>query len=231
MNKLDYDKKIALIGMGGVLLAFILLVLGLKTYSSVLIIIGVVVFFLTVLGATVIANIVNSASDAKLAKDRASYRAKVTTKYQPLLADERTKQHPDVQRLLQYLTVQKAFFNPGYIYSMEAQNDPHVRELMSILDSMLDGGGINGDFGGYGNVDPNSAYVSELNRRELLQHERKQKRPRSIAGSIMVGVGVALFMLPFISAFFNVFGKNLVFVMGAAPIGMLLIVVGKIIKK
>lgn len=232
MNKFSYDQKIAMIGMGGVALAFIFFVLGLKTDSGVLVIIGVAVFILTILGTTVIANIVNMVVDARWSKKRINYLSKVTGKYQSLLADERTKQDPDVQRLLQYLSVQKAFFDPDYIYSSAAQNDPYVRELIEVFERMLSNGmGINGDFGGRVNINPNSAYVSELNSREAQQREREKTRPRKITGNVMVLIGMMMFFVPFFVVLFGGIGKNSVYVFVLSPIGIMLAIIGSIVKK
>lgn len=231
MNDYEENKLHAIIGIGGVTLSVIILIISAKTRNTTLTLIGVIIFVLAIAAGIIIERVTEAADKAKHIRELSGGSAKATSKYHLLLIDERTKQDPDVQRLLQYPTVQKAFFDPNYISSAAAQNDPYVRELIEVFERMLDSGGANGDFGDYGNVNQEFAYVAELNKRDIKRRECETKHPRRTAGNILVGVGVALFMLPFFGAFFNAFGNNLVYLMGAAPFGMLLIVIGKIIKK
>ena len=231
MNDFKDNKLSALIGVGGVLLSVIIFILSARTDSRALALIGLIIFVAAIVAGKITEKATAASDKAKFVRGLSDGSVKTTSKYHLLLMDEHTKQDPDVQRLLQYLSVQKAFFDPNYLATAEAQNDPYVRELTEVLDRMLGDGGANGDLGGYGNVNPKSAYVAELNKRESDQRERERKRPRRIAGSIISGVGVAMFVLPFLGAFTNVFGRNLGYLMGAMPFGMLLVVIGKIIKK
>lgn len=55
-----------------------------------------------------------------------------------VLRDPRVKQLPEVQRLLQYESVQKAFFNGEF----PAEDDPHLLELIDILSKLADENGV-----------------------------------------------------------------------------------------
>lgn len=231
MNDFKYDKLPALIGVGGVLLSVFIFILSARTESRALAIVGLVIFVAAIAAGKITEKVTAASDKAKYVSGMSGGSVKITSKYQPLLMDERTKQDPDVQRLLQYPTVQKAFFDPNYITSAAAQNDPFIRELMEVLDRMLGDGGANGDLGGYGNVNQSPAYFTELNKREVERQQREKSKPRIIAGRIITAVGLIMFCLPFFAALFNEFGGYFMLFFGAAPFGMVLIVIGKIIKK
>ena len=55
-----------------------------------------------------------------------------------VLRDPRVKQLPEVQRLLQYESVQKAFFNEEF----PAEDDPHLLELIDVLAKLADENGV-----------------------------------------------------------------------------------------
>ena len=55
-----------------------------------------------------------------------------------VLRDPRVKQLPDVQRLLQYGSVQKAFFDGEF----PAESDPHLQELVDVLSKLADENGV-----------------------------------------------------------------------------------------
>lgn len=55
-----------------------------------------------------------------------------------VLRDPRIKQLPDVQRLLQYESVQRAFFNEEF----PAEDDPHLLELVEVLSKLADENGV-----------------------------------------------------------------------------------------
>ena len=55
-----------------------------------------------------------------------------------VLKDPRIKQLPDVQRLMQYESVQKAFFNEEF----PAEDDPHLLELVDVLSKLADENGV-----------------------------------------------------------------------------------------
>ena len=229
MNDFNDNKISAIVGIGGVLLSMIVIALGARTNSGVITIVGVILFVLAIVSGTIVGKVTAASEKAKYTRGLSGGSAKEMSKYQSLLMDERTKQDPDVQRLLQYLSVQKAFFDPNYLATAEARNDPYVRELQEVLDRMLGDGGANGDFGNYGNVNQSSDYFTELNKREVKRREKS--KPRRTVGKTLVGIGVALFMVPFFAAFLNGLNIDFVYLMGAAPLGMVLVVIGKIIRK
>ena len=55
-----------------------------------------------------------------------------------VLRDPRIKQLPEVQRLLQYESVQKAFFDCEF----PANDDPHLLELVEVLAKLADENGV-----------------------------------------------------------------------------------------
>lgn len=55
-----------------------------------------------------------------------------------VLQDPRIKQLPEVQRLLQYESVQKAFFDGEF----PAEDDPHLLELIDVLAKLADENGV-----------------------------------------------------------------------------------------
>ena len=55
-----------------------------------------------------------------------------------VLRDPRIKQLPEVQRLLQYESVQKAFFDGEF----PAEDDPHLLELVDVLSKLADENGV-----------------------------------------------------------------------------------------
>lgn len=234
MNDFNDNKISAIVGIGGVLLSMIVIILGARTNSGVITIVGVILFVLAIVAGIIVGKVTDAAEKAKYMRGLSGGSVKTTSKYQLLLMDERTKQHPDVQRLLQYLSVQKTFFDPNYLATAEAQNDPYVRELMSVFDRMIENGEANGDLARYTNVSSSSAYVSELNKREQDRREREKKRPRKIAGTVITVAGVLLFCSPFFAVFLGATGVNDLdpsFFMMTAPFGMMLAIVGSIIKK
>ena len=237
-NDNNENKISAIVGIGGVLLSMIVLILGARTNSGVLTIIGVILFVLAILAGIIIGKVNETAEKAKYMRGLSGGPAKITSKYQPLLIDQRTKQDPDVQRLLQYPTVQKAFFDPDFITTPAAQNDPSVRELMEVLDRMLDSGAVNGDFAQYPSTgsfsDPNSAHLSEMKRHEIEQRERRKNSPRRIVGRIIKYVGLGIFFIPFVIMIISPTGvKNgttAAYFFAAAPFGMIMAAIGSKIK-
>lgn len=227
MNKHDKNQKIEMFGAGGVLLAVAVIFLGKKTNSNTITFVGLGIFILSLAAVVIVGNVLTAVDKAKTSANRSSETAKAMSHYQPILADERTKQDPDVQRLLQYPSVQKAFFDPDYLPTPAAQNDPYVRELIGVLDRMLE----SGDYARFMDVDSTSAYVTELNKQKHERREREKKRPRRIVGNVMAAVGMLMFCVPFFGVFFYMYNENLVYLIGAAPLGMLLVVIGRMIKK
>lgn len=152
-------------------------------------------------------------------------------KYVPVLADERTKQDPEVQRLLQYTSVQKAFFNPAYLDSTEARSDPNVRELLGVLDNII----LERTAGGayqpsvQGGINDVSDLERERMQDEIERRKKEKNKPRRIAGFILMAAGFALFMVPFFMAFGG--AANISRSMGIAPVGMVLLVVGNVLAR
>lgn len=231
MNDHEENKLHAIIGIGGVLLSVVILIISAKTRNTVLTLIGVIIFVLAIAAGIIIERVTEAADKAKHIRELSGGSAKATSKYHLLLIDERTKQDPDVQRLLQYPTVQKAFFDPNYISSASAQNDPYVRELIEVFERMLDGGGANGDFGDYGNVNQMSAYVSELKKRDTERQAREKNKPRRTVGTVLSVVGILLFMVPFIAIVFGPSTTMFAYAFAAAPLGMILAFIGNILKR
>ncbi|MDE6727166.1 MAG: hypothetical protein K2J80_04410 [Oscillospiraceae bacterium] len=226
MNNNKGNKLPAIIVLGGVALSIIFLFLGAKTENQTVALVGVGLFFATVAAGIFIGN----GSGAGKASRELRTNAK---KYEPLLLDERTKQHPEVQRLLQYTSVQKVFFDPPYFKTSEAQNDPNVRELLAVFDDILSGGAAYGGFNG------TNVYTDSLSRNEIMRREKEKNKPRRIAGTVLMLVGIGLFVIPFFTVFFSSMSspesttsaKSASFLFTAAPFGMVLIIIGSILKK
>lgn len=161
-------------------------------------------------------------------------------KYIPLLNDERTKQHPEVQVLLQYTEVQRAFFDPSSLSRSTTTNDEHVQELFRVFDEILAQGAINGNiYGDLPNQPQNGAAPADPFQKAQPDSLEK-KKPIRKAGKIMRWVGIGMFILPFGLVFIleslnpgssvATAAVSLV-VTGACPMGMLLIIVGSIIGR
>lgn len=214
--------------------AFFFITAGAVTKSTVMIGLGVVMIVVTFVLITIFAGKQNrTASGGKSVVTRVN--ASQFHKYMPLLADERTKQHPEVQRLLQYTEVQRVFFDPGSLSSSATANDEHVRELFAVFDEMLAQAAINGTV--YGTQSGAAPMAAPM---QMTNPEKPPSTPRRTLGTILYFGGLAMFFLPFFSLFFMAMGsgtstpaiKAMSFIMtGCAPIGMILIVIGRIIKK
>ena len=236
---MNNDKKggiFALIVGGAVVVAIIFMMLASKTDDPTFGMIGMGLFVLTVVGAIIASNALKL--NTKQQNKPMDSAAKATAKYQPLLMDERTKQDPDVQRLLQYYSVQKVFFDPNYLSTEAAQNDIEIRELLAVLDRMLGSGEVNGDFAQYPSTgsfsDPNSAYLSETKRPGIGQRERRNNSPRRKVGRILKYVGLGIFFIPFVIMFLFPTGvKNgttAAYFFMAAPFGMIMAAIGSKIR-
>lgn len=162
------------------------------------------------------------------------------TKYLPLLNDERTKQHPEVQVLLQYTEVQRAFFDPSSLSNSTTANDEHVQELFRVFDEILAQGGLNGNiYGNLPNQAQNGAMPSDPFQKSQMDSFEKKKPIRKV-GKIMRWIGIGIFILPFGLVFTLASlnpGSSLAtaavsfVVTGACPMGMLLIIVGTILGR
>lgn len=64
-------------------------------------------------------------------------------KYAFFLRDaHRLKENPKIQMLLQYPSVQKAFLDPNYLKTKEAQSDFYIQELFKVMDELMMSGNI-----------------------------------------------------------------------------------------
>lgn len=59
-----------------------------------------------------------------------------------VLKDPRIKNLPEVQRLLQYESVQKVFFDGQFPNSPKKLADPHLQELVNVLSQLADKDGV-----------------------------------------------------------------------------------------
>lgn len=213
--------------LGGITLALIIIFAAQKTGNQKGGLIGAGVFVAACI-ATVIIDTKGSGK-AKIAARNAS-----ASKYDPLLLDERTKQDPDVQRLLQYTAVQKAFFDPNFLSSAEAQSDPNIQELLAVFDRMLQNREI---YPNQSVIDTSTPYAQELFRNDPSRM-KKQKKPRHVIGKLLGLVGTAMLIIPFVLMFVfaaidspDGVGKLSSFLFAAAPVGMVFIIVGSIIGR
>lgn len=228
MNNKKRKRLSSIVALGGITLALIIIFAAQKAGSQKGGIIGVGVFVAACI-ATVILD-TKSSGKPKIGK-----RLPFASKYDPLLLDERTKQDPDVQRLLQYPAVQKAFFDPNYLSTAEAQSDPNVRELLEVFDKML----LNRDpYPNQGAIDASSPYARELFQNDPSRLQKKTRKPRHVIGTLLGLVGVATLIIPFVVVFFTAATdspdsasnmSSMLFT--AAPIGFVLIIVGSIIGR
>lgn len=233
---MDYKKRKRLAGfvaLGGIALALIIIFAAQKAGSQTGGMIGAGVFIAACI-ATAVIDTKNSS------KSKNGVRIANGGKYDPLLLDERTKQFPEVQRLLQYTSVQKAFFDPNYLATAEAQNDPNVRELLAVFDEMLLSRAANGDSVPYPSQSASGAtpYSKELLQDDLKLQKKAKRKPRHTVGAVLAYIGVATLIIPFILVFLVLFANpedgavqmsSVLFT--AAPIGFVLIIVGSIIGR
>lgn len=233
MNDNKKSGIFVLIVAGLVFIAVIFMMLASKTEDTTFGLIGMGLFVFTVIGAIIASSALKL--NTKQQTKPLDSAAKPMEKYQPLLMNERTKQDPEVQRLLQYTSVQKAFFDPDYILLTAAQNDPYVKELLAVFDRMLGSSGEYGDisqFSNPGNItSPNSVYVDEVNRRERQLLERGRKRPRRKVSMIVKLVGMLMFFAPFLAVLFPSAISSYTVLIALAPLGFVLVIVGNMIKK
>lgn len=230
MNNNKGNKLSAIVMLGGVALSIIVMFLGARTEIQPLALVGVGLFFVTVAAGIFVGN------GGKAGRSSRESRS-VARKYEPLLLDERTKQHPEVQRLLQYTSVQKVFFDPSYFKTSEAQNDPNVRELLAVFDDILSGGAVYGAIG-EANMNTNMGTGTDLlSRNEIMRREKAKNRPRKIMGMIFSLVGILLFLLPFGVTMIPLLTNSALSIkpgtvetfFSAAPIGMIFLVIGRVI--
>lgn len=226
----DPKKKMEPAGLVGILSFVIGIVIVFAGKDNKTPVVSIVGFFVAFIGVAV-ASFMQSASRKKSSGFASGASKAVLSgsmqKYVPVLADERTKQDPEVQRLLQYTSVQKAFFDPAYLGTAEAQNDPNVRELLGVLDNIILEQTAGGAYppSAQGGVNDVSNLERERMQDEIERRKKEKNKPRRIAGFIMTIAGFALFMSPFFA------GSRASDFFGLAPVGMALIVVGSVLCK
>lgn len=215
----------------------ILIALGTVRQNSVFIIMGVVLI-MVIFGFAITAE-KGARSDG--GKVSAAQLPVQYGKYVPILTDERTKQHPEVQRLLQYTEVQRAFFDPSSLSKPATANDEHVRELLAVLDEMLAQGVINGTVYGAQNIAPSMNIPAQtIQQMQPIKPEEQKSTPKRKLGLVLQYIGLLMFFLPFLSVIFIGIAPEKtssmvkvipVVVTTGAPLGMLLVAIGKIIRR
>lgn len=239
MNNDKRQKQLVIIAVAGFTIVFLTLILSIRIDASIVLPIGMVLFLIVFVAGVIISKGGDKANGGKTSEET----KKTALKYEPLLFDERTKQYPDVQRLLQYTSVQKVFFDPEYLKTAAAQNDPYVIELLGVFDNIISSQTLIGDYSPYPNqsgFNGTNAYTNALIQNEIKRREDEKKKPRRIVGRILAYVGMGLFVIPFFVVMF--LGMNSpestaavksasIFLTSAAPLGMILIVIGSILRK
>lgn len=226
-------QKSAIIVTAVVLGAIAVIFCGIRSSNIPIIMGGFFLAFITMFVAAVLQGKNKGAGGAKSG-------AKVNTtqfnKYMPLLADERTKQHPEVQRLLQYPEVQKVFFDPSALSNSTIANDPNVQELFLVFDEMLAQGVINGTvYGSQGNVTPMATPMQSA----MPTQPKPVNTSRRKIGLILDIVGSSMFVLPFLGVFFvtthldspMAVSITSFIISSAVPLGIIMIVVGTIMRR
>lgn len=223
-NKMSVSAIVAISSFG---LGFVIIFFSIRGSSPVMPLIGFCIAFFGVLAASIIQSASKKKDPSAVSDGRSKAGVRGTAaKYVSVLCDERTKQDPQVQRLLQYTSVQKAFFDPDFLDTAEAQSDPNIGELLGVLDNIVLEQTASGTYQPptqFNNTLSNAErerYQDELNRQK-----RAKNKPRKVAGLIISGVGFLLFMVPF---FGGVAGVNL---FGFAPVGMILLVAGSVVAR
>lgn len=228
-NNNNAPDKVGKILFAAAIATFVIMGLGIATSNGIIILIGAIIIIATVVFGAAAANM-----DQKLKKairpDMNRYY-----KYMPFLNDERTKQHPEVQRLLQYTEVQRAFFDPNSLASPTTGNDEHVQELLRLFDEMQ---GQAADGTAYAPGDFTLPPDQAQQRKEIEQQEKKKNTPRRITGTIMMIVGLVMFVMPFFVVLTMGSGsvppEKAKLIMGfffAAPFGMILVKIGSSVRK
>lgn len=210
--------------------SFFLIAFAMLSRSPILIMLSVVLIF----GIVIFAFATTGRTGA--ARSRMAVNTTQFNKYMPLLADERTKQHPEVQRLLQYPEVQKAFFDPSTLSNPAISSDEHVQELFRVFDEMLAQGALNGTvYGPQSNLTP---MQTPMQSAMPMQPKPVNTTHRKV-GLILDILGSSMFVLPLLSVFFvttnpgsSISISMMSFVISSAvPLGIILIVVGTIMRR
>lgn len=214
----------------------ILIALGTVRQNHVLIIIGVALI-MVIFGFAITSEKMGAKSGG--GKAGAAQPPVQYGRYLPILADERTKQHPEVQRLLQYTEVQRVFFDPSSLSKPATANDEQVRELLMVLDEMLAQGAINGTVYGAQNAAPQMIFPAQA-QMQPIKPEKQESTPKRKLGLVLQYIGLLMFFLPFLSVIFIGISPEKtssmvkvipVVVTTGAPLGMVLVAIGRIIRR
>lgn len=224
-NKAPLAVKIAMCSAAA---GFVMIFYGARTGEAVPAFIGTGLFIFAPIVSAVTHSIVSRVNGSAANGGSTKEAKKTAEKYLPLLLDERTKQHPEIQRLLQYIEVQKAFFDPSYIQTAQAQNEPNVQELMEVFDKIIAWQETNG-------TAPLPNGGAPLGSFDPLAQQRRQKEqstPRRKAGRILIAIGFLIVISPFLSVMFfrtpDSFQNIATFAI--APVGFAFLIIGTVMK-
>ena len=218
--------------------AVALIVVGTRISNGVLKVIGIVAFAIMFFILFVFNPKINGKNSSSAVKKTQTIPIEKANRYYALLIDERTKQNPDVQRLLQYPAVQKVFFEPSCLNTVEAAASSEVTELLALFDEMLTVQQTD-DFNGAAQNINVPFYSTEMNmNKETEQALNKTKRT---IGRVLYTMGILLFILPFLLVFIPMAvndGNTVLLtanlmktIMVIAPISVLLTIVGAFLKR
>lgn len=225
-NKSNKPALSGLIALVSFAVGFAMCIYGARRQRIPLFMVGFGIAFFGIAAASIIQSVMakKNQPSSNMPKNALERTAQ---KYEPLLLDERTKQYPEVQRLLQYPSVQKVFFDPEFLKTAAAQSDPQVCELLAVLDNIMLDQTANGAYPlfGQGGYSGNAADPNALTRKNIERRENEKNKPRRTAGIIVSCVGLMLFITPFFA------GRYAEFFFFLDPIGMVLIIVGSVMMK
>lgn len=203
---------------------------GSKVGAAIPALIGAGIFVFGIIAGDIVQTIIDKKNGRAVGGVSAKSSKKTGEKYLPLLLDERTKQHPEIQRLLQYIEVQKAFFDPSYIGTAQAQSEPHVQELMGVLDDIIAAQTMSGVSPlPNGGTPLGSAYDP---RAEKQRRKKERNKPRRVIGRIFIAIGFLLVIMPFLTVAFTRVqdGFQSMAAFTIAPMGFAFLTVGTIMK-
>lgn len=151
---------------------------------------GVAGFVLSVVAGIIAQSIADKRNGGSALKTKSSELPQ--NKYAALLADEQTRQRPEIARLMLYTSVQRAFFDPSFVGTEEARNDPYVQELFAEFDRIL--------AEGYAAGSP--AYNAQLEA--LVRSTSHKKLPRGktrLIARVLIVLGTVVAASPFLMFF------------------------------
>ena len=221
--------------------AVALIVVGTRISNGVLKVIGIVAFAIMFFILFVFNPKINGKNSSSAVKKTQTIPIEKANRYYALLIDERTKQNPDVQRLLQYPAVQKVFFEPSCLNTVEAAASSEVTELLALFDEMLTVQQTD-DFNGAAQNINVPFYSTEMNMNNMNKGtEQAPNKTKRTIGRVLYTVGILLFILPFLLVFIPMAvndGNTVLLtanlmktIMVIAPISVLLTIVGAFLKR